>query len=137
VKGTATLEPKADRSQGTVSRQQAGAAVLTTTRQNWFHRTLCGIGLHSGRWNYLAESKCGQMRVCARCGKASQRTKHVRHWDYTREGECDQRKICGRCEQIAGRRTRHVWGPTYSIGRSESGHRCQRCKLEQTWTNSG
>ena len=132
MKGTATLEIEVDS-----HRRATGSVDLTTARQNWYHRMLCGMGLHRGGWSYLAEDKCSQMRVCARCGKASQRTRHLRHWEYITEGACAQRKICRRCDEIAGHRTRHMWGPAYSIGGSESGHRCERCKLEERWTVTG
>jgi hypothetical protein len=137
VKGAATLDNKVDSRQWTTSQQQAGSIVLTAERQNWYRRMLCRLGLHVGGWNYLAEDKCGQMRVCAKCGKASQRTRHLRHREYIRQGACGQRKICRRCDEIAGHRTRHEWGPTYSLGGSENGHQCERCNLEQSWTVTG
>jgi hypothetical protein len=117
--------------------QTPDSVILETQELVWYLKLLCNLGLHQGSWNYLAENACRQMRVCKRCDKASLRMRHQNHWDYIRENYCGQNKTCVRCGNLASQRTRHIWGPTYSLGWNESGHCCERCGSQESWTNSG
>ena len=103
----------------------------------WYRLMLCHCGVHRGRWVYVAEGACKQLRVCQRCGKADRRTRHVRRWQYNWMGQCDQTKVCARCGERTGRRTKHMWGPTYTADANHDAHRCTRCGESQKWsTNS-
>lgn len=113
----------------------APSGVPSGTQRPWYHDLLCKCGIHRGKWVYLAEGACKQMRVCHRCGRVDQRIKHVRKWEYIRDGRCEQTKACSRCRDSGNMRTRHVWGPTYSSG-GRSSHQCERCRREETWSTS-
>lgn len=100
---------------------------------SWLKRMLCRLGIHSGVWVFPIEANCKQLRVCTRCGKTRQRIKHNRKWLYVKEEACQQIKTCLRCDERGKLRTKHVWGPTYSVG-SKDAHDCVRCKEHETWT---
>lgn len=101
----------------------------------WYRDVLCKCGIHRGKWVYLAEGACKQMRVCHRCGRVDQRIKHVRKWEYIRDGNCEQTKVCTRCQDSVNMRTRHVWGQTWSSG-GQSSHQCERCRRVESWSTS-
>ena len=99
----------------------------------WYAGTLCRVGLHWGKWDYIAEENCSQLLICGRCAKNRLRTKHLREWHYTQEGSCEQVRTCSRCQAQSGVRTRHIWGQSYYSG-NEGSHQCQRCGEVQSWS---
>jgi hypothetical protein len=103
----------------------------------WYARIPEWMGLHQGPWEYLADGKCSQMRICQWCGEASLRVKHRPTWEYVKEGSCDQTKICARCAgNRGGIRVRHDWGLSYGPALGHDHARdCQRCPEKQTWDN--
>lgn len=103
----------------------------------WYAATLCAIGIHTGRWIYLIDGKCGQVKVCGRCGKTKVRTKHQHEWQYIKNGDCEQDRVCQRCGEKSGHRTRHTWGETYSVSWTKDGHKCNRCGETEEWTPAG
>lgn len=107
-----------------------------TTARPWYWDVLCRCGIHRGRWAYVAEGACKQMRPCQRCGKADIRTRHIRRWQYSWMGRCDQTKLCARCGERSGRRTRHTWGPSYTVDAGHDGHACTRCGEKQSWSTA-
>ena len=99
---------------------------------------LCGLGIHDGKWVYVTEGDCGQMRVCRRCGNAKARTKHRFEWRYVNDGACRQVKFCGRCVASKDSRTRHeAWSESWEVGQDRSAHRCKRCGVVETWDTGG
>ncbi len=66
---------------------------------NWFEGLLCHkLGIHKGKWVYMAEEKCGQITVCPRCGKTRTRTRHQREWRYSSERSKNTRAMtCDLC----------------------------------------
>ncbi len=66
---------------------------------SWFERALChGLGIHQGKWEYLAESECRQITLCQRCGKTRVRTKHQPKWTYVADPRKDwPERTCSLC----------------------------------------
>ncbi|MBI4202527.1 MAG: hypothetical protein HY532_05380 [Chloroflexi bacterium] len=106
------------------------------TRVPWYAAMLCRVGIHTGRWEYLAEGQCTQMRECRRCAATKVRTKHQREWRYARDGRCEQIRTCKRCNAVSGERTKHQWGENYTVANWREGHRCKRCGVVETWDTS-
>ncbi len=106
-------------------------------RVPWYVKVLCRVGIHRGRWEYVAEGHCTQMRECLPCGATKVRTRHKREWRYTGESTCKQARVCGRCDASDKNRTRHEkWGKSYSVGQDTDAHRCERCGVVETWDTS-
>ena len=108
-------------------------------RSPWFISILCRCGIHQGRWLYVIEGKCQQLRLCRFCGRTDTRMKHIRSWQYIKKGACEQTKICARCQFSQGQRIEHQWGPTWQSGSwfgAEESHQCERCKKVETWVAS-
>jgi len=101
----------------------------------WYAAMLCRLGIHSGKWVYVAEGNCRQLRVCGRCGKTGVRTKHQRQWQYIYSGLCEQAKVCPRCGASTGHRTRHEWGGAWDTGNwwNNKAHECTRCGVVEKW----
>ena len=111
------------------------------TPKPWPMAVLCRLGMHQGRWAFVAEGRCTQGRECARCGSVHMRTKHQREWRYVRDQSCGQVRSCTRCNAANGERTSHEWGETWEPEtrwwQNEKGaHRCLRCGVEEEWTVS-
>jgi hypothetical protein len=84
-KTTITLErPAESKLEQTIFQKRASKLELPPVKTlSWFERVLCrGLGIHRGKWAYMAESECRQITVCHRCGKTRVRTKHQRKWVY-------------------------------------------------------
>ena len=91
--------------------------------------TLCAIGRHHGDWS-LPGARCETTRVCASCGTAEERTRHVwGEFGYAGDGRCEQTRRCERCGS-AQSRTLHDWGPWLYLTMefdSPQAHTCRRC----------
>ena len=96
-------------------------------------KMLCRCGIHTGAWGYVTEGNCRQLRVCIRCGNPSVRTRHQREWRYIKGRDCAQVKECLRCAEVNGKRTRHVWGSTHSLGGDTYARDCERCGEHKEW----
>jgi hypothetical protein len=105
-------------------------------QRTWRERLLCSLGVHTGPWVYMDEASCNQMRACRRCGKADMRMRHVRRWQYTMMADCDQTKVCARCGQRGSQRTKHEWGPTYTVDSDHDARRCRRCREVHEWSTA-
>ena len=123
--------------------REAGEAQLVTRRgrqrtpKSWLMAVLCRLGMHGGRWAYVAEGNCTQGRECGRCGSVYVRTKHQREWRYIRKCTCEQIRSCRRCNAANGERTRHEkWSESWDVGGDERAHRCLRCGVVEEWTVS-
>lgn len=106
-------------------------------RAPWYAAVLCRCGIYSGKWLYVTDGNCKQLKVCRHCGTAKVHIKHQREWRYIKNGACQQERTCKRCGEITRHRIRHVWGPAYSVDWSTSAHRCTRCGEIQTWVTTG
>ena len=119
----------------------AGEAQLVTRRSRqrtpkpWLMAVLCRLGLHQGKWEYVAEGNCSQGRECGRCGSVHARIKHRREWRYIGESTCEQVRTCRRCNALSGNRTRHeAWSAAWNVGGDNRAHRCLRCGVVEEWT---
>ncbi len=112
---------------------------VSTKRAPWYMSILCRCGIHQGRWLYVTEGKCQQLRLCRFCGKTDMRMKHIRSWRYIKNDVCEQTKICARCQFSQGQRIEHQWGPVWQSGSwfgTKESHRCERCGEVETWVAS-
>jgi hypothetical protein len=68
----------------------------------FFKNARCGIGVHSGDWEYDRYGACDQSRRCTNCGKDSSRVRHqYGGWGYVEpanEDSCFSERTCGRCD---------------------------------------
>ena len=107
------------------------------TPKSWLMGVLCRLGMHDGRWAYIAEGSCTQGRECGRSGSVHVRTKHQREWRYKLEGSCFQIRVCARCADVNKTRTQHEkWGPTYSVDSDTDAHDCLRCGEMNSWSTA-
>lgn len=74
----------------------------TKTRGLWhlLSKSMCRLGRHQGKWEYLTETECSQSRVCNQCGDADVRIRHRLMWKYRGENTCEQAKTCSRCNIV-------------------------------------
>lgn len=96
---------------------------------NVLRKLLCATGLHTGQWS-LPGVRCESVRVCAACGKTSEKAQHT--WGecaYVEEGRCEQVRRCRRCGTTESR-NQHDWGPWRYLNweyNSPQFRRCRRC----------
>jgi len=119
---------------------------------SWLEKVLCrGLGIHQGKWTYMAEAECGQITVCQRCGKTRIRTKHERKWVYVTDPQKRwPEKTCSLCgKSFAGpfmlqwhQQSTHGATPTIvdDPDTCEQQKVCQRCgntlegsRIEHDW----
>jgi hypothetical protein len=102
-------------------------------RVPWYAVTLCRLGIHSGKWVYVTDGNCSQLKVCGRCGKTRVRTKHQREWRYIEDRNCDQVRNCKRCGEATRHRVKHIWDPWYEAGPDTRERDCSRCGKQETY----
>jgi hypothetical protein len=83
-----------------------------------FNKARCGVGLHSGDWEWVRSGACDQTRRCARCSTLSERVSHgYGDWAYDEPenaASCWMTSECARCgEHRREQRHRVAW--MYSI----------------------
>ena len=103
----------------------------------WYAVILCRLSIHWGKWTYVTEDNCRQLKVCGRCGSTVGRTKHQREWRYVIDGDCRQTKVCKRCGETTKHRIEHAWGPEWETGSwwdRKRNHLCDRCGQVETWS---
>ena len=61
---------------------------------------LCLLGIHKGRWAFVADGDCTQGRECGRCGAVDVRTRHDYKWRYESAMSCTEHRACVRCKNI-------------------------------------
>ena len=68
------------------------------TRNN-YNKFLCALFSHKyGKWEYVADGSCEQVRVCKRDGHEERRTMphQFSEWEYVADGSCEQVRVCKR-----------------------------------------
>ena len=110
--------------------------IQNAMRVPWYAVILCRLGIHWGKWDYVAERNCSQLLVCGRCGATRLRTRHQRQWVYVRNGHCKQVRTCQRCQAESGNRIKHDWSSATFEGITGT-HSCYRCGEVETWQNVG
>ncbi len=128
-------------------------------------KSVCRLGCHHGKWEYLSEAQCSQSRVCSRCGDANARIRHKLIWRYLGEKTCEQAKTCSRCDIVPmrtvflsleglgrdrmipgdhcveipknGYQIRHPnWSKSWEIDEDLAAHRCLRCGVLEKWSTA-
>ncbi len=139
----------------------------TKIRDLWrlLSKSMCRLGSHQGKWEYLSEAQCSQSRECSRCGEDKARIKHKLIWKYLGEKTCEQARTCSRCNIIpmrnvflspdgvvrdciipgdrcvqipkGGYQFRHPnWSATWEIDQDLAAHRCFRCGVIEKWSTA-
>lgn len=133
-----------------------GSNTKTRGLRHLLSRSMCRIGSHRGKWEYLSEAQCSQSRTCSQCGNAKMRIKHKLAWRYLGKATCQGAMTCRRCDIVPmktvylspdglirdrvipgdtqvdlpkhGFQIQHSnWGQPWEIGRDQAAHRCFRC----------
>src|SRR5437870_9947943 len=101
-------------------------------------RWLCAHRGHPlGRWDYLAERQCDQLRTCNCGGQKETEVVHSFYKSYNKR--CIPQLVCNRCGSEATLEATpvHCWTESWkyvSEDSCEEGRYCERCHMEETRT---